>query len=329
MVKRSLHCRVESFPLREKFVIARGSRTEATVLTAELKAGGDRGWGESAPSVHYGETPSSVLAQIESARAEVEAGAGRCELLDLLPAGAGRNALDAALWDLEARATGVAVARSAGLEALDPVRSVHTISVGPIAEMAAAARRLSEFAILKLKLDGGDDAARVAAVKEAAPGARLIVDANESWPPNEVSQRLEEMAALGVELVEQPTAPEDDDVLLGLESPLPVCADEAFHTTDDLDRVAGRYQSVNLKLDKTGGLTHALEAREAARERGLGVMVGCMLGTSLAMAPALVLAQGVDFVDLDGPLLLERDRSPGLVISAGGRLGPNPDLWGG
>jgi L-alanine-DL-glutamate epimerase-like enolase superfamily enzyme len=311
------------------FAIARGSRTVSTVVHARVAHGDAVGQGECVPYRHYGETPETVLGQIESVRAAIEGGADRVELLGLLPAGAARNALDAALWDLEARLAGQPAWRLAGLDREPATRTVRTLSLDTAEAMAAEAEKVSAFGTLKLKLDGRDDQARVRAVRAAAPECTLVVDANESWRPGDLARRLGELAALGVALVEQPVRPADDELLERIERPVPVCADESFHTEADLGRVARRYDFVNLKLDKTGGLTAALAIRRAAEERGLGIMVGCMVGTSLSMAPALVLAQGVRLVDLDGPYLLERDREPGLRLSPDGRIGWNGELWGG
>ncbi len=324
-----LDVEVETFPIRGAFTIARGSRTETRVVTVTLHSRHAIGRGECVPYGHYGESPASVVAQIESVRTAIAGGAGRSELLALLPAGAARNGIDAALWDLEARISGMSAAHRAGLPGLLEARTVRTISLDTPETMATEAAKLPQFEMLKLKLGPGDFVERVEAVRAARPEVRLVVDANESWSPNEVGPALAALAELGVELVEQPLRPQEDAVLEGLRRAVPVCADESFHTTADLERIAGRYDAVNVKLDKTGGLTHALEVARAARERGLELMVGCMLGTSLSMAPALLVAQGVKWVDLDGPYLLARDREPGLLLQDDGVIRPNPDLWGG
>ena len=328
-----LHVARDRFAVRGVFTIARGSRTHAEVLTVSIEGGnGDVGRGECVPYSRYGETLDSVAAQIESLREELDSGLGRDELERALPAGAARNAVDCALWDLELKSS-----RSNGNPGpqgpVQPIRTMRTLSLASPDVMAAEAERVAaHFATLKLKLggegDGSIDEQRVEAVHTAAPGCRLVVDANESWPATEAERRAQRMAERGVALVEQPVPAADDEILATFEHPLALCADESFHTAADLDRVAARYDVVNLKLDKTGGLTHALKARDAAEARGLGIMVGCMLGTSLAMAPALHLAQGIDWVDLDGPYLLAEDRTPGLELTDDGWIGPNRECWG-
>ncbi len=326
----------DTFPVRGTFRIARGSRTEVHVVAVTLSHGGTglRGRGECVPYAHYGESLDSVCALIETVRDRVEAGTTRQQLVNLLPAGAARNALDAALWDLEIK-TARAQSEPSPLPhagELQPVRTMRTLSLGEPETMATEARAVSpHFDTLKLKLGGEPgvlDLERVQAVREAAPSHRLLVDANESWTPDVVEERIAQLCPFALSLVEQPVAMEHDAVLAEFEHSIPLCADESFHTAQDLDRVKHRYDMVNLKLDKTGGLTHALEARRLAQEAGLGVMVGCMLGTSLSMAPALVLAQGLDWVDLDGPYLLAEDRRPGLHLSDDGWMRSCSELWG-
>jgi L-Ala-D/L-Glu epimerase len=324
-----LEVAVETFPIRGRFAIARGSRTESRVVAVTLERDGVLGRGECVPYAHFGETPESISATIGSLCADFEAGLDREALLERLPAGSARNAVDAALWDLEARVAGVPAWRAAGLDAPPRVRTVRTLSLDAPETMAKQAAELRAFATLKLKLDGGPDVERVAAVREAAPDATLIVDANEAWQPSQVEERVAALAGLGVAMIEQPVAPAADELLGKIEHPVPFCADEAFHTAADLDRVAERYDMVNFKLDKTGGLTYALGLRAQAEARGLEVMVGCMVGTSLSMAPALILAQGLRFVDLDGPYLLAVDREPGLELGSDGWMGWNGELWGG
>ena len=294
-------------------MISRGSKTEAEVVVAEIAAGAHRGRGEAVPYGRYGETAASVLAQIEGVRAQVEAGLDRAGLQELLPSGAARNALDCALWDLEAKRAGVRAWTLAGRARVDPVKTCFTISLGSAAEMAEAARANARRPILKLKIAGPDDVDAVAAVRNAAPRTRLIVDVNEGLSFDELRRLAPELARLDVKLLEQPLAAGEDAVLEGYESPVPLCADESVHTRAELAVCAGRYGLINIKLDKTGGLTEALALAAEARARGFRLMVGCMVATSLAMAPALILAQGAAFVDLDGPLLLARDRQPGLL----------------
>jgi L-alanine-DL-glutamate epimerase-like enolase superfamily enzyme len=258
----------------------------------------------------------------------VEAGAGRVTLQGLLPPGAARNALDCALWDLEAKRCDVRAWTLAGRTRLDPVKTCFTISLGPPGEMAEAARANARRPMLKLKIGGPDDLDAVAAVHGAAPRARLIVDANEALSFDELRRLAPELARLDVKLLEQPLPAAEDAGLEGYDSPVALCADESLHTRAELAACARRYGLVNIKLDKTGGLTEALALAAEARAMGLGVMVGCMVATSLAMAPALILAQGAEFVDLDGPLLLTRDREPGLAITGSVIEPPSPDLWG-
>lgn len=327
-MSRTLEARAERWPIHGAFVISRGARTEAQVVVAEIGEGPFRGRGEGVPYPRYGESPEGVLGQIEAVRAEIEAGAGRERLQALLPPGAARNALDCALWDLEAKAAGVRAWTLAGLARLEPVKTAYTISLGPPQQMAEAAAKAARRPMLKLKLGGSGDLERVRAVRAVAPLARLIVDANEALTLVELERLLPALAELDVKLVEQPLPAGQDAALEGFESPIPLCADESLHTRAELDACAGRYACVNIKLDKTGGLTEALALKAAAHERGLMVMAGCMVSTSLAMAPALLVAQGADFVDLDGPLLLARDREPGLS-AVGSMLEPPPAaLWG-
>jgi len=325
---RRLTARIERWPIAGAFVIARGAKTEAVVVVAELQAGPQQGRGEATPYARYGETPESVLAQIESVRAALEAGADRAALQALLPAGAARNALDCALWDLEAKRLGVRAWTLAGRERLDPVKTCFTLSLAGPDEMAEAARAHARWPLLKMKIGAADHLDRVAAVRAAAPRARLVVDANEALSFDELARIAPDLARLEVKLLEQPLRAGADVALEGYESPVPLCADESLHTRAELAACARRYAAVNIKLDKAGGLTEALALKAEARALGLEIMVGCMVATSLAMAPALLVAQGVRFVDLDGPLLLARDREPGLPM-LGSLVEPPPtELWG-
>jgi len=327
-VGRAVRVRDERWPLAHAFVISRGAKTEAHVLVAEVEEDGVRGRGEAVPYGHYGETIDSVRAQIEDARPGLEQGGGRMGLQALLPPGAARNALDCALWDLEAKRLGVRAWTLAGRSRLDPVKTAYTLSLGPPEAMAQAARTHARRPMLKLKIGGPDDLDAVAAVRAAAPRSRLIVDANEALSFDDLRRLAGEFARLDVQLVEQPLAAGADADLEGFDSPVPLCADESLHTRAELAQCARRYAVANVKLDKTGGLTEALALAGEARALGMGVMVGCMVATSLAMAPAMIVAQGADFVDLDGPLLLARDREPGLSVT-GSMLAPPPaELWG-
>ncbi|CAN7295851.1 dipeptide epimerase [Phenylobacterium sp. LjRoot225] len=319
---------VECWPIAGAFVIARGAKTEACVVVAEIAAEGRRGRGEAVPYPRYGETLESVLAQIEQARPAIEAGGDRAALQRLLPAGAARNALDCALWDLEAKTAGVRAWTLAGLARLDPVKTCFTLSLAAPDAMAEVARAHARWPMLKLKIGSADHLDRIEAVREAAPHTRLVVDANEALTFDILRRLAPELAKLEVKLLEQPLPAGEDAELEGYESPTPLCADESLHTRAELAACARRYSAVNIKLDKAGGLTEALALKAEARALGLEIMAGCMVATSLAMAPALLIAQGARYVDLDGPLLLARDREPGLPI-AGALIEPPPaDLWG-
>ena len=324
-----LTVRSESWPIAGTFTISRGSKTAADVVVVELRDGERCGRGECVPYPRYGETVEGVLAQVRDQAEWLASGGSRQELAAALPAGAARNALDCALWDLEARCAGVRVHELAGVAPPGAVTTAYTLSLGDADAMGAAAREQAQRPLLKLKLAGdGADGERVAAVREGAPQARLIVDANEGCEATELEALAARLADLGVALIEQPLPAGEDAVLAELEHPVPFCADESCHVAADIDALRDRYEAVNIKLDKTGGLTEAFELRRRARQAGLQVMVGCMLATSLSMAPALLVAQGADLVDLDGPLLLAGDREPGLRYEAS-RIHPAPaELWG-
>jgi len=324
----SLALRVERWPIRGAFTIARGTKREAVVVVAELADGTHTGRGECAPYARYDESVEGVVAALEGCRAALAKGLERTQLDELLPAGAARNALDCALWDLEAKRSGTSAAALAGLKPLHPVLTAFTISLGDPATMAAQARAARGFPLLKLKLGGAGDRERLAAVRAAVPEVRLMADANEAWQVHETESLLAAAAEADVELIEQPLPADNDGLLAGIARPLPVCADETVHTRGSIERLAGRYDAVNIKLDKTGGLTEALATAKRARALDLKVMVGSMVATSLSMAPALLLAQDADWVDLDGPLLLERDRAPGLTYDGGTIFPPVPTLWG-
>ena len=319
---------VERWPIAGRFTIARGSKTEAVVVVATVARDGRAGCGECVPYARYGETVEGVADAIRAQASAIEAGIGRDELQTLLPGGAARNALDCALWDLEAKHAGRRAWELAGIAALAPLTTAYTLSLGAPEEMAAAARAASSRPLLKVKLGGGDDPARIRAVRDGAPGARLIVDANEAWREDVLEANLAACAAAGVSLVEQPMPADADGLLARIARPVPVCADESVHTRAGLADLAARYDAVNVKLDKTGGLTEALALAADARALGMEVMLGCMLGTSLGMAPAMIAAQGAAVVDLDGPLLLARDRVPGITFHGSVMQPPPPELWG-
>lgn len=327
---RSLTAAVESWPIRGVFRISRGARTEALVVTATVVQDGVQGRGECVPYARYGESVESVVAQIEGVSGAIADGLDRAGLQRALPAGAARNAVDCALWDLEAKRAGKPVWQLAGMDAAPgPVVTAYTLSVDTPEAMGAAAAEAAARPLLKLKMTGdGQDLERVARIRENAPGARLVVDANEAWDPAAYRDITPRLGALGVEMIEQPLPADGDDALAGLDRPITLCADESCHDSATLDRLCGRYDMVNIKLDKTGGLTEALRLRAEARRLGFRVMVGCMIGTSLAMAPGVLVAQGADVVDLDAPLLLADDRSPGLRYDGSTVYPPDPDLWG-
>ena len=328
MIRRLL-VRDERWPTARVFTIARGAKTEAHVLVVEISQAGVTGRGEAVPYARYGETVEGCIDLVERLRPAIEAGATRADLLELAIAGAARNAIDCALWDLDAKLTGQPAWKTAGLARLDPVKTCLTLSLDTPEAMAEQARAFQRRPVLKLKIGGRDDLDRVEAVRAAAPRTRLIVDANEALAFEDLKRLAAEFARLEVKLVEQPLAAADDEVLESWESPVPLCADESVRTRLELEACARRYAFVNIKLDKAGGLTEALAMKARALELGLEIMAGCMVGTSLAMAPGMILAQGARFVDLDGPLLLARDREPGLTFDGSLIHPPTAEVWGG
>ncbi|WP_282158534.1 N-acetyl-D-Glu racemase DgcA [Shimia thalassica] len=312
------------FKLAQVFTISRGSRTEAKVLTVKITDGDFVGWGECVPYARYDETLESVTAEIESLPAEFD----RMALYDLLPAGAARNAVDCALWDLEAKKAGKPAWELAGLPAPGPEVTAYTLSLGTPESMQEQAAKNAFRPLLKIKLGTPDDMPRLEAVRAGAPNSTIIVDANEGWSAEVYADLAPHLVRLGVALVEQPLPAGDDDALLGMDRPVPVCADESCHDRNSLAKLKGKYDVVNIKLDKTGGLTEALALRDAALAEGYDVMVGCMVGSSLAMAPATLVAQGAVVTDLDGPLLLAEDRETPLLFDAEGVHPPKAALWG-
>ncbi len=321
-----LSARSERWPIRGVFAISRGAKTEASVVVAEIADGPFTGRGECVPYARYGESVESVMAAIERLVAAVAGGLDRLNLQAALPAGAARNALDCALWDLEAKRAGMRAWELAGLPEPQPASTAYTISLDTPAAMAEAAGA-APYPLLKLKLGGEGDLARLAAVRGATQ-ARLIVDANEGWRAENIEENLAACAAAGVELVEQPLPAGADDALGRIKRPVPVCADESIHDRIGLPLLTRKYDAINIKLDKAGGLTEALALAAEAERAGLQRMVGCMVGTSLGIAPALLLAEGAAFVDLDGPLLLARDRPDGLRYEGARLFPPAPALWG-
>jgi len=324
----TLAARIERWPIAGSFTISRGAKTEAVTVVAEVSRGGHAGRGECVPYPRYGETPEATLATLRAMREPLSAGLDRRALQAAMPPGAARNALDCALLDLEAKTSGQRVWRLLGRPAPQPCITAYTISLGSPEAMAAATARAAHRPLLKIKLGGDGDGARIAAVRKAAPGSELIVDANEAWTADNLERNLGECAAAGVTLVEQPLPAGQDEALRRIRRPLAVCADESVHDRASLDGLRERYDAVNIKLDKTGGLTEALAMADAAQALGFQIMIGCMVATSLAMAPAMLLARAARFVDLDGPLLLARDREPSLRYDGSLIYPPAAVLWG-
>lgn len=318
----------ERFAIAGTFTISRGSKTEAEVVTVTIREGGHSGRGECVPYNRYGETMDGVREAIEAMRSEIASGINSAGLLKAMPAGAARNAVDCALWDLEAKRSSRPVASAICKAPLRALETAYTLSLGEPEAMAAQARANAARPLLKVKMGGDNDIARIRAVAEAAPDSRIILDANEGWTDGNIVENLAFAAELGIALIEQPLPAGRDGILRDIVHHVPICADESLHEARTLAALVGLYDVVNIKLDKSGGLTEALVLRDRARELGFGIMVGCMVGTSLAMAPAVLLAQDADFVDLDGPLLLAKDREPGLVYQGSLVSPPARALWG-
>ncbi|MGB7334878.1 MAG: N-acetyl-D-Glu racemase DgcA [Salaquimonas sp.] len=318
----------ENWPIAGSFVISRGARTIASVIKVTLRTANHAGVGECVPYARYSETLESVTAQIETLRSVLQTGISRTELLTKMPAGAARNAIDCALWDLEAKQSGISAWKSAGLCAFVEATTAFTISLGTPEKMATDCQKASERSILKIKLGGEGDIERMRAVGNAAKNQKLVLDANEAWSTENFETYMAVAKEIGADLIEQPLPAGKDDILEQVERIVPVCADESLHTREELKSLRRRYDCINIKLDKTGGLTEALELKKAAIEQKFQVMVGCMVSTSLSMAPAMILAQGAQFVDLDGPLLLAKDRIPGMRYAGSTIYPPSPVLWG-
>jgi L-alanine-DL-glutamate epimerase-like enolase superfamily enzyme len=323
-----LSVQIERWPLAGAFTISRGTKTEAVVVVAELSNGTHRGRGESVPYARYGETPDGVVAAIEVLRPALRRGLTRADLQSAMPAGAPRNALDCAYWDVNAKAAARPVHELAGLVAPRPRITAYTISLASPAVMAEAAERAADRPLLKVKLGSDDDGTRIAAVRRAAPRAELIVDANEGWTGDNLAQNLAACADAGVTLIEQPLPEGKDAALAHIKRTIPVSADESVHARASLEALTGKYDAVNIKLDKTGGLTEALALAAEAERRGFTIMVGCMVATSLSMAPAMLVAQRARVVDLDGPLLLAQDRADGLRYDGSLAYPAGAALWG-
>lgn len=314
----------DRFQLKQAFVISRGSRTEARVITVCIEQDGVKGYGECVPYARYNETMQSVAAEIK----ELDTPFTRTDLQTLLPAGAARNAVDCALWDLEAKQARKPAWMLAGLDRPGPEITAFTLSLGTPDSMRNEARKNAHRPLLKIKLGGEGDLERLRAVRDGAPNADMIVDANEGWTPQSYAELAPTLLDLGVKMVEQPFPAGQDEALLNMDRPLPVCADESCHDRASLPDLEGKYDMVNIKLDKTGGLTEALLLKEAAMAAGYQIMTGCMVGSSLAMAPAVLIAQGCAFTDLDGPLLLGEDRDTVLKFDDAGVHPSDPALWG-
>ena len=324
----TLDARIEHWPIAGSFTISRGAKTEAVTVVAEISQGGHTGRGECVPYPRYGETPKATLAAVLSMREAVGRGLNREALLTAMPPCAARNALDCALLDLEAKASGRRAWNLLGRPAPRPCTTAFTISLGSPKAMAAATAKAAHRPLLKIKLGGEGDGKRIAAVRKSAPESELIVDANEAWTPRNLERNLAACADVGVTLVEQPLPAGQDEALKRIKRPLAVCADESAHDRASLEGLRERYDAVNIKLDKTGGLTEALLMADAAQALGFQIMIGCMVATSLAMAPAMLLAAQARFVDLDGPLLLARDRDGGLRYDGSLIYAPDAALWG-
>jgi L-Ala-D/L-Glu epimerase len=320
--------RIERWPIAGRFTISRGTKTQAVTVMAEVSQGDLIGRGECVPYPRYGETPEATLATLQSMQASLSRGLDRRALQTAMPPGAARNALDCALLDLEAKTAGLRVWNLLGRAAPEPCTTAYTISLASPEAMAAATERVAHRPLLKIKLGGQGDGARIAAVRKAAPQSQLIVDANEAWTSDTLEQNLKGCADAGVTLVEQPLPAGQDELLARIRRPLPVCADESVHDSASLPGLRDRYDAVNIKLDKAGGLTEALAMADAAQALGFQIMIGCMVATSLSMAPAMLLTRQARFVDLDGPLLLARDRDGGLRYDHSMVYPPEAALWG-
>jgi len=327
-MRRQVTVGIESWPLERPFRISRGVKTAADVVIVEITAGSVTGRGECVPYPRYGESVDSVAAQIRSISSSLEQGASRIDCRNLLSAGAALNAIDCALWDLEARASGQSVDRMLNLPRPTTLTTALTVGLDTPEQMGIAAARLAAAPVIKVKVDGHAPERQLQAVHAAAPNARLIVDANEGWSIEILTELNSFLEDIGAVLIEQPLPVGKDDVLEGFRSAVPLCADEACHTVDDLPRLSTRYQAVNIKLDKTGGLTGAVDLLAAARRNNMVVMTGCMVCTSLAIAPAWLVAAASDFIDLDGPLMLRTDREGGVRGDAGQLTAPERFLWG-
>jgi L-alanine-DL-glutamate epimerase-like enolase superfamily enzyme len=325
---RRLTVKIESFPIDGVFTISRGAKTHADVVLCEVSDGIVTGRGECVPYKRYGETIEGVVAQLAELTEAIANGISREDLQALIEPGAARNAIDCALWDFEAKAAKISVASTIGLSSLHNLTTAYTLSLAEPEAMHAAAVKNAHRPLLKIKTGTEDDAARLRAVRSGAPKSSIIVDANEGWTDDNLAYHLDIAAECNISLIEQPLPAGKDALLSSISRIVPICADESVHSTSDLEDLRDRYDAINIKLDKTGGLTEALAMKAKAQSLGYKIMVGCMVGTSLAMAPAVLLAQDADYVDLDGPLLLAKDRDPALEYQGSILLPPSPVLWG-
>ena len=325
---RKLIARAETWPIAGNFTISRGSKSEAHVVVAQVTDGQNTGRGECVPYARYGESVDGIVAAIDNISNDIAEGADRKALQKLLPPGAARNAVDCALLDLEAKQAGQRAWDIYAMPPLRPIETAFTLSLDTPEKMAQAAAKASYRPLLKLKLGGDGDAERIRSIRIAAPDTRLIIDANEAWTENNLVELMQVCAEAGIELIEQPLPADADNMLADIAHPVAICADESIHDLNSLNAIADRYDAINVKLDKTGGITEAVVLTQAAEARGISIMVGCMLATSLAMAPAMMIAQKAAFVDLDGPLLLARDRCPGLKFDGSIIHPPTKELWG-
>ena len=324
----SLRTTIERWPLAQTFAISRGAKTEAVTVTAEISDGAHTGRGECVPYTRYNETPESVVADINAMKDLIETGLSRGDLQRFMPAGSARNAIDCALWDLEAKQSGKRVFELAGLTEPQPLITAFTISLDTPEKMAEAASKVAGWPLLKIKLGQAGDPLRLKAVRGAAPNAELIVDANEGWTPDNLTENFAACIEAGVTLIEQPLPADNDDALATIKRPIPVCADESLRNNALLTELVRKYDALNIKLDKAGGLTEALALTDEAVRLGFSIMAGCMVGTSLSIAPALLFAQKARVVDLDGPLWLAKDRAPGLRYDDHRVYPASMELWG-
>lgn len=326
---RKFEFKAEKFILHTPFIISRGTRIDTTVVVVTIIEDGKTGWGESTPTHHYGESVESVMQQIAGIATKIEQGLSREELQTVMPAGAARNAVDCALWDLEAKLKGKTIAELLGQKWPDNLQSVQTISIGTAEKMGADALKLANFPTIKVKLDAEEVIPRIKAIHQNAPNAKIIVDANEAWDIDLVKLVADGLKANGVVMLEQPLPASKDEDLRGYDAPLPLGGDESCHTSADLERLKGIYDVVNIKLDKTGGITEAHKLMLQAKEMGFDIMVGCMIGTSLSMAAGMFIATEASYVDLDAPTMLKTDRDHALTINDGQMSALNPKLYGG